>query len=797
MKRQPHDPRGEAETPQEAATPLVCTVEGMDCPDCAAKLEHVVARLPGVGRVQVDFARQTLSARLASPEAAQGVRAAVHQLGYRVAEAGPVTTVLQVQGMDCAEERVLVERALGGLPGVRGVQINLVSQRLTVTHDPRRLPVERLIAALAEVGLRAAPLGATPEGEGLWARHGRTLSTAACALLTAVGLTLHLLGLEGRWEAAVYGAAIVSGGWFIARKGWAAARHLTLDMNFLMTVAVIGAVAIGAWDEAAMVVLLFALAQVLEGRAMDRARRAIRALMELAPPVARRLEGGEERTVPVEEVRVGDLFRLRPGERVPLDGEVVAGASSVDQAPITGESVPVEKEAGDTVYAGSINGDGSLDVRATHRAADTTLAHVIHLIEEAQSARAPSQSFVDRFAAIYTPAVLAGAALIALLPPLLLGQPFGDWGYRALVLLVIACPCALVISTPVAIVSGLARGARSGVLIKGGVHLERAGQLRALALDKTGTLTEGTPRVQQVVALGGANEAQVVELAAALEARSQHPLARAVVQRAREEGLSLPEVEGFTSLPGRGVEGRLGGRDCLLGNHRLFEERGLCTPEVDARLAELEEAGRTAVLVARGGRLIGLIALADTPRPEARGALEALRRLGVRHLAMVTGDNRGTAEAIGGAMGIDAIHAELLPADKVEVIRRLVREHGSAGMVGDGVNDAPALAAATTGIAMGAAGSDAALETADLVLMGDDLSRLPFAIRLSRATVRAIRQNILLALAIKALFLTLAVFGQATLWMAVLADDGATLLVIANSLRLLRLGEAGKGEPHA
>jgi len=607
-------------------------------------------------------------------------------------------------------------------------------------------------------------------------------------VLVAGGLLSHFfVEADGAIEKTLYVFAILSGGWFIARKGLAAVRHRTLDMNFLMTVAVVGAIFIDAWDEAAMVVFLFALAQVLEGRAMDRARHAVRALMDLAPPVARVLRDDEEVTIEVDQAQVGDVFRLRPGEKVPLDGEIIDGRSAINQAPITGESVPVDKAPGDTVYAGSINGQGSVDVRVTHRAADTTLAHIIHLIEEAQAARAPSQAFVDRFARIYTPAVLVLAVLIAALPALVFGQEFGVWFYRALVLLVIACPCALVISTPVAIVSGLARGARAGVLIKGGVHLENAGHLQALAFDKTGTLTEGAPRVQEVTSLNEISKEDLLQIAASLESRSEHPLARAIRDYARAAGVAPAPVEDFQALTGRGVQGKIDANLYMLGNHRLFEERGLCTPVMEAALGDKEREGQTVVIVGSENQALGFISIADSLRPEARGAIDKLRNLGVHHIVMLTGDNQGTAWAIAGRLGLDKTKAELLPADKVRVVQELVRKHGKVGMVGDGVNDAPAMAAATTGIAMGAVGTDAALETADVVLMSDDLTRLPFAVRLSRATLRAIRQNISLALAIKAVFIALAIPGLATLWMAVFADAGASLIVIANSLRLLRI----------
>jgi len=765
---------------------LSLRIQGMDCPDCAAKLEGSIKLLPEVTNVHVDFAGGILTAEVGSPETTQRVRQTIRSLGYDVDDdAQRVTSVLQVKGMDCPEEKSLVEKVLTGIPGLDHFEANLITRRLRIVHDPKALP--HIIAALGNAGLAATVSGAAQPAEGLWARYTREISTGMAGVLMGAGLLLHFMEVGRAWEIMAYLLAIGSGGWFIARKGLAAALHRSLDMNFLMSVAVIGAMGIGAWDEGAMVVFLFALAQVLEGRAMDRARNAIRALMELAPPVARVLREGKEITVPVEEVQVGELIRLRPGEKAPLDGEVIDGYSAVNEAPITGESIPSDKKPGDTIYAGSINSQGSLDVRITRLSSDSTLAHIIHLIEEAQAARAPFQTFVDRFARIYTPVVLVLAVLIAVIPPLFPGQMFGDWFYRALVLLVIACPCALVISTPVAIVSGLARGARDGILIKGGAHLENTGHLRALAFDKTGTLTVGVPCVQDVIAIHTASSSELLTIASSLESRSEHPLAQAILSYASDSGIEPVPVEAFQALTGLGIEARIDGKMYVLGNHRLFEERKLCTPEVEALLKQYEREGKTVILIGTRYKTLGLITVADAPRPEARAAIESLRAYGIDSVVMLTGDNHGTAMAIARQLGIDEVRAELLPADKVEALRALVARHGRVGMVGDGVNDAPAMAAATTGIAMGGIGTDAALETADMVLMSDDLAKLPLAIRLSRATMGAIHQNIFLALVIKGVFLALAITGYATLWMAVFADMGASLIVITNGLRLLRI----------
>jgi Cd2+/Zn2+-exporting ATPase len=477
---------------------------------------------------------------------------------------------------------------------------------------------------------------------------------------------------------------------------------------------------------------------------------------------------------------------VKPGEKVPLDGTVLVGTSGVNQAPITGEALPVEKGPGAEVYAGTINGDGALEVRVTRLRRDSTMARIINLVEVAQAQRAPSQTFVERFAKYYTPSVIAVAAAIAVVPPVVFGLPFDTWLYRALVLLVISCPCALVISTPVSIVSALAGAARAGVLIKGGVHLERTARVRAVAFDKTGTLTRGRLEVVDVIPLNGTAPRDLLALAAALESRSEHPLARAIVRKAAAEGLAVAAADGFRALPGLGAEATLDGQALLVGSHRLFEERGLCTPAIDARLERLGHEGRTAVLVARGNVPLGIIGLADATRSAGREAVDRLRRQGVERVVMLTGDNAHTARAIAEQLGIEDYLAELLPADKVKAVTALRQRYGAVAMVGDGVNDAPALAAADVGIVMGAAGSDAALETADVALMADDLLKVPYLLRLGRRTLRNIQVNIAFSLGLKALFLALAVGGAATLWMAVVADMGASLLVIANGLRLLR-----------
>jgi Cd2+/Zn2+-exporting ATPase len=701
--------------------------------------------------------------------------------------AGSAVAVIRVPEMDCQDEVKAIERALGALGGVAGWQVNLLERTLRVQFDPQRVSGEGVLAAIRALGMTPV-LASQAVARAGWRRDPLLLSSAASGLFLGGALAMDWLNGPPLGTILLSVLTMLTGGWMTTGKAVRAVRARRLDMNALMTIAVLGAVGIGQWAEGASVVFLFALAQLLETYSLDRARQAVRRLLDVSPPEATVRREGQEVRVPAAAVVPGDMILVRPGERIALDGVVRAGSSGVNQAPITGESMPLEKAPGDQVYAGSINGAGSLDVEVTHRAQETVLARIITLVEQAQAQKAPAQAFVERFAAIYTPAVIAGAALIAALPPLFLGQPAGPWIYRALVLLVIACPCALVISTPVAVVCGLTRAARAGVLIKGGRYLEALGQLKALAFDKTGTLTRGTPEVVDVRSLNGARSEDVLRLAAAVEARSEHPLAAAILRAARAQGLAWPEATGFVAVPGRGAYGEIGGRRYHLGNHRYAEELAVCSAAVEASLQHLEARGQTPVILSDGRYVLGLLGLADVVRDTAPKALADLHRLGVKPLVMLTGDVRGTAEAIAGKVGVDEVRAELLPDQKVGAIKELVQKHGHVGMVGDGINDAPALAAATVGIAMGAAGTDAAIETADVALMSDDLAQLPWAIALGRQALRIIRANIALSLATKGVFVVLAVSGQATLWMAVAADMGTSLFVIANGMRLLRNG---------
>ena len=622
----------------------------------------------------------------------------------------------------------------------------------------------------------------------IWSRESIGLLAAGLAILAGLVLSSAARPLPAlvAYLAAIAVAAVEPG-----RRAVRAVRARVLDINVLMIIAVAGAAVLGEWAEAAAVVWLFGIAEWLEHQSLTRSRLAIRSLMTLAPDLATVRRADREVELPVGEVVPGDLVVIHPGRRVPVDGVVAAGRSEVDQSPITGESFPAAKTSGDEVFAGSVNGLGALEVRVTRASDDTTLARIVRLVEQAQRARAPMQAFVDRFARRYTPAVVLLAIVVAVVPPLFAGAggwlaAQQVWGYRALALLVVACPCALVISTPVSVVSALTAAARAGVLIKGGRHLERLAAIRCVAFDKTGTLTHGRITVTDVLGVDGAGSDGVLSVAAALETRSEHPIGRAIVSRARLAGVAFAAGEGFRALPGLGAEAMVAAAPAIVGSHRLFEERRLCTPALHDRLDEVARRGGTPVLVGHGGAALGVIGLADEMRDDGRAAVAGLRRVGVSRVVLLTGDHAASAEAAADAAGLDEAHAGLLPEDKVRHVDRLRAAHGPVAMIGDGVNDAPALASADVGIAMGAAGTDVALETADVALMSDDLGRLPFAIELGRRTLRTIRQNIAIAIGLKLVFVVLATMGVATMWMAILADTGASLLVTANALRLRR-----------
>ena len=793
------------------------------------------------------------------------------------------TLELNITGMDCADCALTLEKGVAGLDGVEFCQVNFSVAKMRVSGN---LDEEKIRGQIRKLGYGMTEVGARPVILSGWPlildliRRPRNALTLLGMLCIGLAFLASGLGLPDSLEVGLFTLGGLLGLYFPARSGWAALRAgQGLDMNLLMTLAAVGAFVIGEYGEAATVIVLFSLGEALEGFTMERARDSIRGLMLLAPAEATLLtscldceehlgrplsddviaskakqspgKGGDrfaekesarddkpvytsgacpwcgthEQIIPVEGLKINDIILVKPGERIPMDGIVHAGASAVNQAPITGESLPVEKSLGSEVFAGTINGGGALEIEITHLAEDNTLSRLIHLVEEAQSQKTPTQRFVDRFARIYTPAVVVGALLIAAVPPLFFGQPFLDtpeahgWLYRALAMLVIACPCALVIATPVTVVSGIATLARRGVLVKGGAYLEALGNIRVMAFDKTGTLTHGRPELTEIVCADECCERsehserspencphcnEMLALAAAVERRSTHPLARAVVFAAQNRSLPKLDAKDVENLPGRGIRGTVNGTQITIGSHGLFhsENKGSEIRYWEAgvphtqypipnqlfcqRIDSAEASGQTVMLITANECLLGFLAVSDPPRGNSRETIAALKMAGLQRTVMLTGDNFAVAQTIGQALGVDDIRAGLLPKDKLEAIQALQAEFGSTAMIGDGVNDAPALAAANLGIAMGGAGSAQALETADIALMADDLAQLPAAIRVGRKAARTIRINIGFALAIKAVFMVLAFFGAATLWMAVFADMGASLLVTLNGMRLLR-----------
>jgi Zn2+/Cd2+-exporting ATPase len=722
----------------------------------------------------------------------------------------PISQItLRVDELDCSEEIGSLQDQLQGSPGIEDLSFDVLNRRMIVSFDETKTSVDKIIANVAKTGMHAKreDQSRQPASTG-WLTNVRLLLTLAAGLAVVIGFTMHVVvagSLLAPFEVELssseqvtpfasrllYSVAIGLGLWFVLPKAWTAVRRLRADMNLLMCVAVVGAICLGQWLEAAIVTFLFQVSLLLEHWSMDRARRAVSSLLDLTPPTARVVEPDSDHTheLPVEEVAIGARIIVHPTERIPLDGRVMSGESSVNQAPITGESLPIEKETGDDVFAGTINGGGTLEVEVTRKSNDTTLARIIHLVQDAHAGRAPSEQWVEKFARYYTPAMMVLALLLAVVPPLLANAAWSVWIYNALVLLVIACPCALVISTPVSVVSALTCAANHGVLVKGGRYLEAVAGLRAIAVDKTGTLTCGEPVVQEVVPLNGHSPTELLERAAALERQSTHPIARAILERASQEGVQVDAVDDYQNLNGRGAEGKVAGRHYWIGSHRLMLERMPNAGAAHLQSVELKSTGSSVVAIGSEDHVCGLISVADRVRDGVDDILCDIRSMGVQHIRMLTGDNQETGRVVAEAVGVDQFLAEVLPEDKLREIESLRQQYGSVAMIGDGVNDSPALAAATVGIVMGAIGTDAAIEAADIALMSDDLAKVPWLIRLARHTLRIIKQNIAFALGLKLLFIVLATSGVASLWLAIAADTGASLLVVFNGMRLLRHAE--------
>lgn len=698
--------------------------------------------------------------------------------------------VYRLQGLSCTNCAAKFEKNIKGINTVHDVQLNFGASKVTVIGDAT---VEQLEAAGAFDGIKVYPERQRVEMEKIpfWKKHENRNTMVSLFFLLFGYVSSYTIGEESPATIFIFLLSILIGGFGLFKEGLKNLTKLQFDMKTLMTIAIIGASIIGEWKEGAVVVFLFALSEALESYSMDKARQSIRSLMDIAPKKALVKRGNQELELDVENIRISDILVVKPGQKLAMDGEVVKGQSSINQASITGESIPVLKSIGDEVFAGTLNEEGSLEVRVTKQVEDTTISKIIHLVEEAQAERAPSQAFVDKFAKYYTPAIMLIALLIAIIPPLLMGGNWSEWVYRGLTVLVVGCPCALVISTPVAIVTAIGNAAKKGVLIKGGIHLEETGRLKVIAFDKTGTLTKGTPEVTDLKTFHEMDANEVLGISMAIEKFSQHPLASAILKKAEEKGISIQDfiAEDFQSITGKGAKATVENKIYFIGSPNLFEEMFNLPSSVHEEVKQLQVQGKTVMLLGTQQEIMGLIAVADQVRESSSNVIQKLHKIGIQKTVMLTGDNQATGQAIGREVGLSEVKAELLPQDKLESIKSLREQYGKVAMVGDGVNDAPALATATVGIAMGGAGTDTALETADIALMADDLNKLPYTIQLSRKTIGIIKQNVTFALGLKVLALILIVPGWLTLWLAIFADMGATLIVVLNSLRLLRVKE--------
>lgn len=788
----------------------VYRVEGFSCANCAGKFERNVKELPGVQDAKVNFGASKISVygdatveELENAGAFENLKV-VPEKTKRLPQPVEVNNVFRVEGFSCANCAGKFERNVKELPGVQDAKVNFGASKISVVGE---VTIEELEKAGAFENLKVFPNKQVRQVEQIKTDDieiikqekipfYKTHSTLLYAVVFIVFgyLSQFINGEDNLITSLLFIASIVIGGYSLFIVGFKNLRRLDFDMKTLMTIAVIGAAIIGEWAEASVVVILFAISEALERFSMDKARQSIRSLMDIAPKEALVKRNGQEMTIHVEDIVIGDIMIVKPGQKIAMDGVVINGLSSVNQAAITGESVPVSKTVDDEVFAGTLNEEGLLEVKITKLVEDTTISKIIELVEEAQAERAPSQAFVDKFAKYYTPIIMVIAALVAVVPPLFFDASWSTWIYQGLSVLVVGCPCALVISTPISIVSAIGNAAKKGVLIKGGVYLEQIGALKAIAFDKTGTLTKGIPVVTDYKVLNqNVNEKDLLSVITALESRSGHPLATAIMKKANEENIlySGVLVEDFSSITGKGIKGTVNGTTYYIGSPKLFKD--LLDSKFDLNhereVNVLQDQGKTVMIVGTEKEILGVIAVADEVRESSKEIIQKLHQLGIKKTIMLTGDNKGTANAIGSHVGVTEIQAELMPEDKLNYIKQIRSEFGNVAMVGDGVNDAPALAASTVGIAMGGAGTDTALETADVALMGDDLRKLPFTVKLSRKSLNIIKANIAFAIGIKLLALLLVVPGWLTLWIAILSDMGATLLVSLNSLRLMRVKE--------
>ncbi|MDI6716744.1 MAG: heavy metal translocating P-type ATPase [Actinomycetota bacterium] len=763
-------------------------LSGLDCPDCAMKVEKAIQKMPGVKDVSVNFAASNIHIKYDPRSSSTAdIFSKIRGFGYEVGSPEDVRrSVFRIKGLDCPDCAMKLQKKIAGLSGVVSAELVYETAKLTVNHHEEVISLPNLKKAVSASGYRAEfeDIQKTkPSTRPFWISNKRSLTVIASAIPLAAGGLVEFIAGQSFISITLLSVAILIAGYRPAKSSIFSLKSLVFDMNVLMTLAVIGAIAIGQWIEAATVMFLYSLGTMLEAYTMDKTRHAIHRLLEIAPNEATVKHGHDFKVLPVEDICIGDIVIVRPGERIPVDGEVIFGQSSVNQSPITGESLPVLKNPGEQVFAGTLNLDGYLEIKTSKLYKDTTLSHIIHLVEDAQAKKASSQRFIDRFSRYYTPAVICAAFLIAIFPPLF-GQPFATWFYRALVLLVISCPCALVISTPVSITSAIGAASRNGILIKGGAYLEAVGNLSAVVFDKTGTLTSGRLSVTDVIPLNGYSDADVIKITASIEQKSGHPLSDAIVDYAKDIGTEFAAVHNFKSLPGLGLQADIDGITYYVGNQRLFQNNNLADPEVDPLIFALQREGKTTFLVGTNEKLLGIVAVADKLREGARETINRLNNMGISNIVMLTGDNADTAKEIASQVGIRDYRADLLPKDKVDAIEEIISQYGPVAMIGDGVNDAPAISRANVGIAMGAIGSDIALETSDIALMSDDLKNVPYIIQLSRRALKIIKQNVAASIIVKFAFIALAVFGFATLWMAVFADTGISVLVILNGMRL-------------
>lgn len=781
--------RTEFEESQEIRQPsntaidsLTYQIRGMDCPSCAATIEKSLKTVSGIESVRVNYSAGKMTVDISDRSVADHIPRQVKKLGFETdaLETKQGEQSYRIEGMDCGSCAATIEKHLSNNPSVEQVKVNFSTGKMHILHTAKD---QEIIQEVEKAGFQASLISKNQKVVGKTKK--RVTATSLSGLLLAIGFLGSFTGLPELAVTLLYAATIMIGGYKPARSAYYAVKSKSLDMNVLMVSAAIGAALIGEWFEGATVVWLFALGNALQNSSIERTRESIRSLINLAPSEATVKVGSQLMVKPVEEIAVGDAIVVKPGEKIPLDGEVASGTSSVNQAPITGESMPVDKEKGDAVYAGTINESGSLEIQVTKLVEDTTIAKIIHLVEEAQEQKAPTQAFVDRFAKVYTPIVFTLALLVMIAPPVTGFGTWEEWIYRGLALLVVACPCALVISTPVAIVSAIGNAAKNGVLIKGGTFLEKAGAINAIAFDKTGTLTEGKPKVSEVIAVNG-DEQELISIARTIEEHSVHPIAKSILAYAAEKQITGKAGESFKAIPGKGAQATIGGVEYYAGNPKWYREMGVSLVAVEERIEALQKEGHSLIVIGTRSDILGMIGVADPIRTVTVNAIEQLKAVGMQEMVMLTGDNEGTARKISTQTGVDRYFAELLPEGKVAAVKKLQQEGRKVAMIGDGINDAPALATADLGIAMGGAGTDTAMETADIVLMADNLEKLPHTIRLSRKSLAIIKQNVWFSLLTKVAALLLIFPGLLTLWMAVLADTGAALLVILNSMRLLR-----------